>query len=129
VLPTTHLLLTGTIEPNPYYIPLEADEDPYIVSHAYIGDSLVTEVGVGIEADHSLLFLSCKYVFVESKLSEMYVKWDNCEEYRVAPYEIEVANERVQFLLLEPSDEFWECWHKEGGVGQFELWVDRNEWH
>jgi len=128
-IPDNSMLLTGIIERNPYYIPNEADEDPYIISHAYIGDSLVTEVGVGIMDGHSMVFISCKYVFVESKLSEMFVEWGECDDFRVVPYGIEVANERVQFLLLEPSDGFWGCWDGEGRVGRFEIWVEGNVWH
>ena len=48
----------------------------------------------------------------------------------MTPYEVYVASERIQFLLLEPRDLFWDCWDREelgssGVVAGFVVWENR----
>lgn len=45
------------------------------------------------------------------------------------PYEVEVVNERMQFLMFDSVDGFWECWERGDRVGRFRVWVRRNEGH
>ena len=49
--------------------------------------------------------------------------WGACAEHRVTPYEVYVVSERIQFLLLEPGDLFWDCWELEGLGAGFAVWV------
>jgi len=132
----TAMLLTGEIIPNPLYnIEEGEDRNPYIISNTNWPDSVAHNIGVYIEERGIVQFASCEYVFASERLGDMML-WGGgaCVEYRVAPYEVYVASERIQFLLLESGDLFWDCWELEGlgssgVVAGFAVFVRPNEAH
>ena len=127
---TDALLLTGTIVPNPNYVVEDDDQNAYIVTSLYGADVATTSIGVQMEEEAFLFLVSCVYVFEEVRLADMAVVGASCDAFPVAPYEVEVASERIQFLMFEPSDEFWACWVEEGrGELSFRVWVRGNEAH
>ena len=112
----TAMLLTGDIIHNPLYnIEEEEDRNPFIITNTNWPDSVAHNIGVYIEERGIVQFASCAYVFAPERLGDM-VLWGGgaCAEYRVIPYEMYVASERIEFLLLEPGDLFWDCWDLEG---------------
>ena len=130
--PPTAIRFIGSIIPNPLYN-TEEDEnrDPYIITQTNWPDSVQHNIGVHIEEQGLISFVSCEYVFATEQLEDMELWGEgNCEEHRVTPYEVYVASERIQFLLLEPRDLFWDCWDREelgssGVVAGFVVWENR----
>ena len=123
------MLLTGQLLPNPLYQEYDDDQDPYIVQSLNLSDTSGLGLGPIVQEGRSISFLSCKYVFVESKLADMYVVGEDCEDLRLVPYAIDVANERLQFLVFDSLDGFWECWEEGDRVGRFRIWVRENKGH
>jgi len=123
-------LLTGTIAPNPNYVENDDDQDRFIVTTIKGGDAVATSIGVQVAEEAFVFLISCVYVFEEVRLANMSLVGESCEAFPSTPHGVEVASERLQFLLFEPSDEFWACWLEEGGgVVKFQIWVRANEVH